>query len=151
MEFDDDDDDDDRTTMAATASYCDPMTGWLHTEMVVGIDDCATSKDDDAAISWTQQVTYHGTKCLNLGGGQSVIFECLLGSCPGARTTTTTNDERNNQNKDENGNDEAVGPIMMGQRRRRRGLRLADPAPPAARALTVRLMMHRGRSLAHND
>ena len=46
MEFDDDDDDDDRTTMAATASYCDPMTGWLHTEMVVGIDDCAMAKDE---------------------------------------------------------------------------------------------------------
>jgi hypothetical protein len=148
----DNDDDDDRTTMAATASYCDPMTGWLQTEMVVGIDDCATPKDD-AAVTWTQTVTYHTTKCFDLGNGQSVIFECLLGSCPGgARTTSTTNDDETNDQDEENGNDEAVSPIMMGQRRRR-GLRLADPAPLAARALTVRLMMHRGRgrSLAHND
>jgi hypothetical protein len=118
--------------MTATASYCDPMTGWLHTEMVVGIDDCATPKDD-AVVTWTQKVTYHTTKCFDLGNGQSVIFECLLGSCPGgARTTTTTNDENNDQDN-ENGNDEPVGLIMMGQRRRR-GLRLADPTPTAKRA-----------------
>jgi hypothetical protein len=124
VELDNDDDEDDRTIMAATASYCDPMTGWLHTEMVVGIDDCATPKDD-AAVTWTQTVTYHTTKCFDLGNGQSVIFECLLGSCPGGARTTSTNDQ-----VEEDGNDEAVGPIMMGQRLRR-GLRLADPTPPA--------------------
>jgi hypothetical protein len=70
---------DDMGTMA-DASYCD-IRGWFHIDIIVGVDDCSVAKDDEA-VEYTQVTTYHGGKCMKLGDGESVMVECVLGSCP---------------------------------------------------------------------